>query len=144
LTIHALLAIAADRDCEEPYIASVDAAYLSVSAATTMLDSYVDQAEDSQSGAHSYVSHYPDGETMISGLQALITSALTKTRVLPNGDTHALIAAAMIAMYLSKTSARSPDLRASSRLLIQTGGSLTRLLHPILRTWRVVYSQRTA
>jgi hypothetical protein len=49
----------------------------------------------------------------------------------------------MVAMYLSKSSARTPAMRPKTRNLIHAGGSLTRLLLPIVRAWRVVYARRT-
>jgi tetraprenyl-beta-curcumene synthase len=56
----------------------------------------------------------------------------------------AVIVASMIAMYLSKDSARTPELDDYTRLLARAGGSLTRLLMPVLRTWRALYGQRSA
>jgi hypothetical protein len=50
----------------------------------------------------------------------------------------------MIAMYLSEDSARTPELQTTTQSLIVAGGSLTRLLLPILRAWRLVYAQRSA
>jgi hypothetical protein len=50
----------------------------------------------------------------------------------------------MIAMYLSKDTARTPQLRAGTKTFIKAGGTLTRLLLPILRVWRAAYHQRSA
>jgi hypothetical protein len=50
----------------------------------------------------------------------------------------------MVAMYLSRDSAYTPELRASTRTLVDAGGSLTKLLLPILRTWRIAYGLRSA
>jgi tetraprenyl-beta-curcumene synthase len=47
-------------------------------------------------------------------------------------------------MYLSKDSARTPQMRASTRSLAAAGGSLAKLLLPVLRLWRAVYRQRDA
>jgi hypothetical protein len=56
-----------------------------------------------------------------------------------NGAQHA----ATIAMYLSKDTARTPELRAGKGAFIRAGGSLGLLL-PILRAWRIAYAQRSA
>ena len=53
-----------------------------------------------------------------------------------------MIIACMVAMYLSKDSTRTPQMRASTRNLAAAGGSLSQLLLPVLRTWRVLYAQR--
>ena len=145
LGIHALLALAAEPRCSEADIGHAYAAYCPwVSAATTMLDSYVDQVEDMDKGDHSYVAHYPDPERALRCIRALVVRSVEEARSLPNGHKHAVIAAAMIAMYLSKDAARTPQLRAGTGTLIRASGSLTRLLLPILRVWRIAYAQRSA
>jgi tetraprenyl-beta-curcumene synthase len=145
LTIHALLALAAEADCSQSEVARTHAAYFPwLSAATTMLDSYVDQLQDVDNGDHSYVAHYPDAESAARGIRALVRASLAETRALRDGHKHAVIAAAMIAMYLSKDTARSPQLRADTGTFIRAGGTLTRLLSPVLRVWRTMYHQRSA
>lgn len=145
LTVHALLALAADPRCSEGDVARVYDAYCPwMTLTTTMLDSYVDQLEDSDNGDHIYVSHYPDSEDALQSIRRLVETSVRETRALPGGHRHAVIAAAMIAMYLSKDAARSPELHAGTSAFIRAGGSLTRLLLPILRTWRYVYAQRSA
>ena len=52
------------------------------------------------------------------------------------------LAACMVAMYLSKDSAHAPDMRASTAGFVRAGGSLTRLLLPVLRLWRIIFAQR--
>ena len=59
LGVHALLALAADPALADDDVREVDAAYMPwVCAASTMLDSYVDQAIDVADDEHSYVAHY--------------------------------------------------------------------------------------
>jgi tetraprenyl-beta-curcumene synthase len=145
LTIHALLALAAGPACSEHEVARTYAAYFPwLSAATTMLDSYVDQLEDIDNGDHSYVAHYADPESAARGIRALISRSVVEACSLRDGHKHAVIAAAMIAMYLSKDAARTPQLRAGTYSFIRAGGSLTRLLLPILRAWRIAYAQYSA
>jgi tetraprenyl-beta-curcumene synthase len=145
LAIHALLSLAAEPGSTQGEAARTYAVYFpSLSAATTMLDSYVDQLEDRDNGDHSYIAHYPDAASVAHGINALLRASLAQARTLPNGHRHAVIAAAMIAMYLSKDTARSPTLREATRELIRAGGTLTRLMLPILRAWRTVYRQRSA
>jgi tetraprenyl-beta-curcumene synthase len=144
LTIHALLALAAEPACTDAEIVAVHRAYFPwLSAATTMLDSYVDQAEDAENGDHSYVSHYPGSDCAERGVQQLVLRSVAEARALPRGPTHAIIAAAMVTMYLSKSSARTPAMRKTTHSLVCAGGSLTRLLLPILRAWRIANAQRS-
>jgi tetraprenyl-beta-curcumene synthase len=145
LTIHALLALAAEPGFSRETMIRTHAAYrCSVCAATTMLDSYVDQAEDRANGNHSYVAHYPDPVAAADGIRKLIHASLAQTRALPGGHRHAVIAAAMIALYLSKDDANAGALRIRTQSFIDTGGSLTRLMLPVLRAWRTAYQQRSA
>ncbi len=144
LTVHVLLALAAEPRCREIEMTAVHAAYFPwISAATTMLDSYVDQAEDAQAANHSYIAHYPDQATAIERVGELIRCSALRARALPRGTRHTVIVACMVAMYLSKDSARIPEMRADTRSLVRAGGSLARLLAPVLRLWRIAYGQRS-
>jgi tetraprenyl-beta-curcumene synthase len=143
LTIHALFALAAQPACSEADIADTRAAYFPwISAATTMLDSYVDQSEDAINGDHSYIAHYPSHQVAVARIRELIQRSLSDALALPRGERHAVIVACMAAMYLSKDSARTGEMRASTSRLVSSGGSLTRFLLPILRTWRTANAQR--
>lgn len=145
LTIHALLALAAEPHCSATEISGVYAAYCPwVSATTTMLDSYVDQPEDINSGDHRYVAHYRDSESAECSIRRLVETSVAQVCSLRNGHRHAVVAAAMIAMYLSKDTARTPLLRTGTGTFVRAGGTLTRLLLPILRAWRIAYAQRAA
>jgi tetraprenyl-beta-curcumene synthase len=142
-TIHALLALAAQRACRPEDAQRTQRAYYPwISVATTMLDSYVDQFDDMFSGDHSYVGHYPTPVARLTRLQTLIRRSMEEALLLPDGERHALIVACMVAMYLSKDSSRSRTLRASSMSLAGAGGSLTVLLLPVLRIWRIAHAQR--
>ncbi len=145
LVVHVLLTLAA-----EPRVSDADAhrAYGAhwpwIALATTMLDSYVDQADDDANGNHSYIDHYPDSEAAAARLRESIGRALEGARGLRDGHRHLVIVGCMIALYLSKDSARVPELRATTDTLVRSGGSLVRLLLPILRAWRTLYDQRHA
>ncbi len=144
LTIHALLALATESECSASDIARTFRAYFPwISAATTMLDSYVDQAEDHANGDHSYIAHYPAPQIAAQRLRQLIRRSLKEASALPNGERHTLLVACMAAMYLSKDSASTPTMRKTTRSLVSAGGSLTRILLPILRLWRIAYAQRS-
>jgi tetraprenyl-beta-curcumene synthase len=145
LATHVLLALAAEPLSPGVDLRAVHAAYLPwISLATTMLDSYVDQAEDAANGDHSYVRHYDSADEAARRIAEIVQRAMHEARSLPDGETHALITACMAAMYLSKDSAGAPTLRATTKRLVTAGGSLTVFLLPILRLWRIAYAQRSA
>jgi tetraprenyl-beta-curcumene synthase len=143
LTVHALLALGAEPACSEASFTRACAAYFPwISTATTMLDSYVDQAEDVANGDHSYVSHYLTPQLATARICELVERCLLEARSLDRGERHTVIAACMIAMYLSKDSAHTAAMSGTTRSLVRAGGSLTRLLLPVLRLWRIAYAQR--
>lgn len=145
LVVHALLALAADPSCtDEDVCATYHAYWPWISLATTMLDSYADGAEDEASGNHSYIAHYSDRATAVDRLQEAIDHSAYRARQLRNGHSHCVILACMIALYLTKDSARAPDMQTATRALARRSGALTRLLLPILRLWRIGYRHEAA
>jgi tetraprenyl-beta-curcumene synthase len=144
LTIFALLALASNPTCSDGEIARTHNAYFPwTSTLATMLDSYVDQAEDAATGDHAYISHYPTQELATQHICVLVERCLRDARSLKEGEKHILIVSSMVAMYLSKDSALTPEMRAATKHILDAGGSLTRLLHPILRLWRTAYGLRS-
>jgi tetraprenyl-beta-curcumene synthase len=142
LGVHALLAVAA---CHRHDWARVNAAYVPwICAVSTLLDSYVDEVGDAAHGEHSYIGYYPSREIAVGRLSELISRSAHEARSLPGGHRHAVIAACMVAMYLSNDRVRAPAMRASTDRLAAAGGSLTIVLLPILRLWRAAYAQRFA
>ncbi len=141
LTVHVLFALAANPHIDSTDITGVYRAYNPwISAATTMLDSWVDRAEDERNGDHSYVAHYPPSLAR-TRLAQLVRRSIAEAARLPDGERHILLVACMAAMYLSKDSARTPTTRQDTQTLIRAGGPLTRALLPILRLWRVAYAK---
>ncbi len=145
LTIFALLALASESHCPGDQITRISKAYFPwASGLAAMLDSYVDQAEDAANGDHSYVAHYPSPDLATHRICLFIRRCLLEVGSLKDGEKHILIVASMFAMYLSKTSALTPSMRATTERIVGSGGSLTRVLHPILRLWRTAYGLRSA
>jgi tetraprenyl-beta-curcumene synthase len=139
LSTFALLALAADPDLCEEDIAEADAVYFPwICAASTLLDAFVDQPADRLEGNHSYVEHYDSPSEMVERLCEIVHRSTYGARRLRNGERHALIVTGMVSMYLSKASARSPELRAASRRIARAAGSLPRIQLPIMRTMRAL------
>ncbi len=145
LAIHPLLVLASKPGTRRAHVQSTHSAYFPwTSLAATMLDSYVDQFEDAERGCHSYVSHYRCERLTCSRLARVVEHALADARSLPRGRRHAVLVACMVAMYLTKDSARMPQLRGGASTIIASGGPLVKLLVPVLRLWRAAYDQRSA
>ncbi len=144
LTVHVLLALSAEPAASNANVCRTYRAYSPwITLTTTMLDHFVDQAEDEANGNHSYVAYYSTPEVAGRRIHELVSRSLREVRVLEHGERHTLIAACMVAMYLSKDSARGASMLPTTKSLTSAGGSLTRLLVPILRLWRIAYAQRS-
>jgi tetraprenyl-beta-curcumene synthase len=145
LTVLALLALATEPGRQELEARLIYATYLPwISLTCTMLDSYADAEEDAQNGDHSYISHYSSREEATTRIAGLIRRSMSLAKGLPGGHRHTVITSCMIALYLSKDTARTPETSAISASFARAAGPLTRLLVPVLRIWRVLYRQRTA
>jgi tetraprenyl-beta-curcumene synthase len=144
LTVLAMLALAAEPAIEDRHGLHTYTAYLWICLAATMLDSYTDMEEDAANESHSYVGHYASREFATGRVRELLGRATREAQGLPRANQHLVILCSMIALYLSKDSARTPAMRPGTRGLVRAGGSLSRSLLPILRTWRIAYSQRSA
>jgi tetraprenyl-beta-curcumene synthase len=147
LTVLAMLALAAEAapaawTAEQTYTAYLDW----ISPAGAMLDSYGDIAEDTADGEHSYIAHYPNMDVAVERVSELVRRSRSEARTLPGGARHDVIAACMIAFYLSKDSVRvrAPETRQGTRRLRRAGGPLVALLLPVLRVWRIAHGQRSA
>ena len=144
LVILALLALGTEEMVSGTDLETTCAVYWPwVSLVAVMLDSFADQAEDRESGDHSYVAHYGCPIRTVNRLCTCVRQAAQGSLRLQGGHRHAVIVGCMVAMYLSKDSARAQKMRPATRKLIRAGGSLSRLLLPILRLWRIAYSQRS-
>lgn len=139
LAVHGLLALAAEPALGAQQITQALAVHRRSSLLATMLDSYADQTEDAIAERHSYVAYYDDPDAINERLKGLIGECLSVAGALPNARQMLVIIASMIALYLTSDSSRAPALQDSTRTLLRSGGSLTMLLAPVLRAWRIAY-----
>jgi tetraprenyl-beta-curcumene synthase len=145
LTVHMLLAQAAEPSTDSHHIWPIHFVYFpNVALLSTMLDSYIDGAADEASNHHSYIEHYEGPEDAIRHLSELIRNTLAGALSLRRGHRHAVVVAAMIALYLSDDNARVAYRNHRTAQLVDAGGPLTRFLVPILRLWRIMYGLRSA
>ena len=145
LTVFALMAIAAEPVSPTDYGAEVYSAYFPwFSLAATLLDSYGDLAEDRVNEENSYITHYGSLDSAVQRIDEVLRRAAFEVCLLRQGARHSVILAAMVAMYLSKDSVMTANMKPRSRQLLRSAGPLAMLLVPVLRAWRVVYSLKGA
>jgi tetraprenyl-beta-curcumene synthase len=142
LTAIVLLALAADEATMRDDLVRAADAYTWVASASAFLDNYVDRREDARTGAHNYLTYYATEDEAVDAVARLIGRSLREVAALRHGERHVLIVTSMVAMYLSSDGARGFALRDTTRRLVAGGGTLTRVLLPILRTWRLAYGQK--
>jgi tetraprenyl-beta-curcumene synthase len=142
ISVLALLTLASEPGRQPHEGVEMYAAYFWVCLAATVLDSYVDEMEDNANGDHSYFGHYPTKAQGVRRAHEIVRRATREAQMLRNGHRHTVIVACMVALYLSKDSALTPDMLTTSQMLLRSGGPLAALLGPVLRTWRVAYSLR--
>lgn len=139
LSTLALLALAADPHLREEDVEAAEAVYFPwICAASTLLDAFVDQPADRAEGNHSYVDYYDGEAEMVDRLCEIVFRSVDGARRLRHGERHVLIAAGMVAMYLSKASARSPELRSAAGRIARSAGSVVHLQLPIMRAMRTL------
>jgi tetraprenyl-beta-curcumene synthase len=102
LMIHALMALAAHADVDRHAARSTAAAYRPVSALGVLCDHLIDHAEDRCDANHSYLPYFDSFGAQASALHDLADRAVRSVRQLHLGERHAVILAAMAAMFLSR------------------------------------------
>jgi len=145
IAIYALLALAAEPFCSDTRMCNTYKAYFPwAGALATMLDAFVDQFDDAAHGEHNYLTYYESPNHATKQVARLAHRCLTETRCLANAERHTLVIASMVAMYLSRDSARTPHLSQATAQLADAGGSLTTALLPVLRLWRLTNKTRAS
>ncbi|MGN6372384.1 MAG: cytochrome P450 [Solirubrobacteraceae bacterium] len=137
---HPLLAMAAEPKCKAADAKRVGNAYFPwMALAITMLDSYADLDCDRVNGDHSYVSYYDTRGIACERLCEIVSRLVAEMDRLPSRDTHVLMAASMVAMYLSSGfKAGSPQVKWMNKRIAASGGRLTQILVPVASTWRIL------
>jgi cytochrome P450 len=134
---HPLLSLAAEPAQDTVCAERVHTAYYPwMALAIAMLDSHLDIIEDQRHDRHSYIAHYEDQQAMCERLREILAMTLRSVRELPSSLRHVLIAASMMAMYLSAGTRKDPRELANTKYIIAGSGSFTKLLVPIARVWR--------
>lgn len=139
LGFFALLAAAAHPRTTSAEAAAIERAYFPwIAALSWLLESLVDQREDAESGAHSYVAHYDSPQSAARRLATIADHAAADARRLPQAGRHTLLLAGMAGMYLSEAGADDLAAREAAEAVRCTiGGPIVPLLW-ILRMRRRV------
>jgi tetraprenyl-beta-curcumene synthase len=140
LWILALLALASDPTTTAADLDAANRVYVPwICSASTLLDAFVDQADDAATGSHNYLAHYASDDIARERLAHIVFRSASGARQLRRGTGHALIVTGMVAMYLSKDAARAPAAQGGTRIILRAAGSLPRIQLPIMRTIRALH-----
>jgi tetraprenyl-beta-curcumene synthase len=137
LTLHALIAAAADPGTSSEDAWRIDAAYLRLCALATLLDGIVDREEDRAAGRLSYVSLYEDETVLAAALATLAREGADECAKLRNGGHHLLTLAALLAYWSTVPGARralSSPAYAALRIEL---GHLVFAPTVVMRAWRM-------
>jgi tetraprenyl-beta-curcumene synthase len=138
LALHALIAAAADQRTTPEQTRALDAAYFSISALSTMLDSLIDYEEDVRTGGSWLLLHYANPTDLQCELVEVTRYAIGQVRALPHAPHHVMTLVGVVAYYTSAP--------AASALLAQPPvARIQRELQPLITpTLAVMRAWRTA
>jgi hypothetical protein len=138
LAVHALITAAADPRTTRGQARAIDAAYLSVSAVSTMLDSLNDYERDRATGRPVAIDWYQEGRMGVAERVAdLASRALADALALPRGTRHVVIAAGVVSYYTSPAEARSARARPVAVQIHRQLGALIWPTLAMMRSWRM-------
>jgi tetraprenyl-beta-curcumene synthase len=92
----------------------------------SLLDSLVDQSEDTAADQHCLLDYYASPSEAASRLKLLAVEAMRLTTTLPNSRQHAIVLAAMVSHYLSGCRVSSPAVQLIADGVLETMGSLAK------------------
>lgn len=127
LGVFALIAAAARPGLAHAETAAIADTYWPwVGALHSLLDSLVDQSEDTAAGRHSLLDYYASPSEATRRLKLLASEAVRLTTTLPNGHQHAIVIAAMVGHYLSALEGSSPAAQLIADGVLETMGGLAK------------------
>lgn len=131
LVLHALFAAAGDPRTTPAVAAQIERAYFpAICALSTLLDAFIDRADDAAARAGNYLDRYRDDATAVRRLAAIAGDAERAARGLPRGERHAAITTGVAAFYLSAVvAADQADDDAVQRII---EGLRPGAIHPLL------------
>jgi tetraprenyl-beta-curcumene synthase len=143
LCVHALIAAAGDDALGEDDARAIDAAYLSISALSTLLDSLIDHERDVHAGDPWLVRLYGDPSALGAALPDIAERAVEQVRLLPKDAHHVMTLSGVVAYYGSAPAARHGTARPS---VLELQRELRPVILPtlaVMRAWRLAKSVRS-
>jgi tetraprenyl-beta-curcumene synthase len=142
LAVHALIAAAGNDAVSEQQADAIDAAYMSISALSTVLDSLIDHERDVLAGDPWLVRLYGDPRALGSTLPDVAGRAVEQVRRLPDNAHHLVTLSGVIAYYSSAPEARRG---AARRSVLELHRELRPIIFPtlaVMRIWRLAKKAR--
>lgn len=137
LTLHVLLAAAADAEVERTDLAAIEQTYFPwIGALHSLLDSLVDRGEDVARGMRGLIDFYVSPTQAAGRMRLIAGEAMQRARALPQGERHALILAAMTSFYLCQLR-RSKSSPLPAAVVPVVRDALGRLAAPNMAVLRV-------
>lgn len=142
LAVHALIAAAGNDAVGEQQADAIDAAYLSISALSTVLDSLIDHERDVRAGDPWLVRLYGDPRALGATLPDVAGRAIEQVRRLPDSAHHLMTLSGVVAYYSSAPEARQG---ATGRSVLALHRELRPIIFPtltVMRIWRLAKKTR--
>jgi tetraprenyl-beta-curcumene synthase len=136
LTLHALIAAAANPHTTPAHAQAIEQAYLFTGAMVTLLDGVVDHEHDAATGTLSYAGLYEDPALLVQALALTAREASRCSRELHNGAHHLMTLAAAAAFWCSEPGARGAHAHPALGELRRELRSLMFVPLLVLRAWR--------
>jgi tetraprenyl-beta-curcumene synthase len=144
LSVHALIAAAADPRTTTQQAETIDTVYLSICALSTMLDSLVDHQRDEQAGQAGYIRYYQRHDTLASDLTHAARRATEHAVRVPSGAHHVMTLVGVASYYLSVPTATSDFARpVTDRVRAELQPLITPTL-AVMGAWRLAKRGRRA
>jgi tetraprenyl-beta-curcumene synthase len=144
LTVHALIAAAADRNTKPEQAVAIDRVYLSIGVLTTLFDSLIDYQGDMNTDKLGYIRYYDDHDLLARRLAGIARNAVADARNAPNEAHHVMTLVGVVAFYASAPTATSEVARP---VIEHLSRQLRPLIGPtlaVMRTWRLAKKLRHA
>ncbi|HTB50100.1 MAG TPA: DUF2600 family protein [Solirubrobacteraceae bacterium] len=136
LTLHALIAAAADPRTTPAQAQAIDTAYLFTGAMVTLLDGIIDRPSDLATGELSYAGLYEDPALLAQALARAAREASRLSAELPNGAHHLVTLTGAVAYWCSAPEARGEHAQLALAGLRRELRLLTFVPLLTMRAWR--------
>ncbi len=133
LCLYALIAAAATPALEARQVEAIERAYHPwVGALHSLLDSFLDEAEDAEIHQLNLAGCYEDAADGAARMEEIAARAMAGARALPHGRTHAVAVAAMAGHYLSDISSSPEATPAATAAAAGVQSAIGGIARPIL------------